>query len=210
MATILLKKRKLREAIEDGFQITPSSFDVKKRMDEHGEYKQHYESILPQLKTLFPDQSDDYLLKTLRSLNNDIVSTIEYLKYQKQGAEEKLVDRNANEFDEDVLSVLNQLSSCQNKTQAYDILSQFKTGIINNNKKEETRLQAENLVLGKVFKIQKNILSEENSKRQKIEEILDQIGKEIKSSQITNSYLLMQINQLESYCISELKNNHMI
>jgi len=208
MASIILKKRKLCEAIDQELQILPSSYEVKRRLDDCGEYIQLYESILPQLRNLFPDIEDEHLMRTLKDHNNDILSTIEHLKYKKFQSPNKGNSQQSQDFDSDVLKVLNELYKCQSKEEGYDILKNFKNDILQKKEKKELRVDAENVLLRKAFKIQKKILIEENLKRKNTEDVLTNLSRELESSKSTNAYLLMKLNQLQMSCSQSYFNNH--
>ena len=208
MASIILKKRKLCEAIEEGLQITPASFEVKKRIDEQGEYKQLHESILPHLKVLFPDQQDDSLLDVLRSHGNDIISTIEYFKYRKPRTPEKSTEQNSASMDKEIIRILDKLSYCQSKDNAYELLSQFKQDILTQDNREKHKLVAEKIILRKAFTIQKNILLAELSKKQKTDESLQRAVSELESIKSQNNQLLIKLDQMEKNRRPEFRNDH--
>ena len=207
MTSMILKKRKLCEAIEDSLQIKPSSFEVKRRIDEQGEYKQLYESIVPQLRTLFPDLQDNYLLETLKAHNNDIISTIDYLKYHKSQTPQKSPINSNTDLDGTVNDVLNQLSQCQDRNHAYDILHRFKNQVIESSK-EKLRSDAENSVLKKAFKIQRRIIAEESFKRKNAEKLFSELNKELERSKSHNLLLMMRLNQLEKCSVQSFGNDH--
>lgn len=207
MASIILKKRKLCEAIEEGLQITPASFDVKRRIDENGEYKQLYESILPQLKGLFPDFDDSYLLETLKTYKNDIVSAIEHLKYYKPSTPNRLNLTGHINLDENIMDALDQLSVCQDRAIAYEILSRFKQQIINGYEKEKNKLNAENIVLRKVFVFNKNVIKKENEKTEKCEEIIERQRQEIDHYKMDISFLNIKLEQMEKSATYNFSNN---
>lgn len=207
MTSIIFEKRKLCEAIEEVLQINPASYEVKKRINEHGEYRELYESLLPQLKTLFPEQSDDYLLETLKYHKNDILSTIEYLKYPKPKIIQIDQRQSSAYLDHHVLEVLNELSACTDRTKAYNILAEFKDKLVGNNQIEHQRIEAENYLLRKTFRIQKNILWDENLKMQRSEDMLSGLYKELERSKDLSSILFFKLEQLEKNCNQNLRNN---
>ena len=208
MASIILKKRKLCEAIEESLQITPSTYEVKKRIDENGEYRMLYESILPNLKALFPDQDDGYLMETLKANKNDIISTIECLKYRKPQSPTRTVPNVIGVLDPTTLSALEHLAKCDSQQTAYAILAEFKKQAADEANKNKLRTEAENMLLRKAFKIQRAIIHRETAKSQESEKVAEKVVEEIEKVRLVNTRLAMKLEQLEKSQMQSLWNNH--
>ena len=206
MASIILKKRKLCEALEDGQQLKPTSFEVKKRIDENGEYRILYESILPNLKALFPEVHDSVLTETLKANKNDIVSTIECLKYKKPQSPKRTPEDGT--FDPTVVSALDQLTRVNNQYHAYSVLAEFKKQVGAEADKTKMRTDAENILLRKVFKIQRSIIIREMAKRQEGEKAAEGIAEELEKTKAVNVWLAQKLEQLEKSQMQSLWNDH--
>lgn len=208
MTSIMLKKRKLYEAIEEGLRVTPASNQVKMYLDENGQHKNLYESIIPQLKALFPEQSVEFIMETLKYHKCDILCTIEFLKYQKAHST-GLSPKNKNKYvDQDILDIIDRLSKCSGYDQTYNILADFKRGIMDASKIKSQRPKAENTVLRKAFNIQKKVLSEENHNRIRSELILRELMRDLEKSKSIGNMINIRLNELEKICFYNLRNNH--
>ena len=207
MTSIILKKRKLCEAIEENLRITPATYESKRYVDESGKYRQLYESLIPQLKALFPEHNDAFLAETLKYHKNDILTTIEYLKYQRPQTNEMSPRNSPGKLDFDILEIMESLSTCGGNHQIYDILSSFKNKLVGNHGSKNQKSQAENSVLRKAFKIQNKVMNDEIDKRKKSENVLTSLAKELERSQAIGAMISMKLDQLERSCEQNLMNN---
>lgn len=207
MASIILKKRKLCEAIEENLQITPSTFEVKKRIDENGEYKSLYESILPNLKALFPDHDDKYLMETLKANKNDIIGAIECLKYRKPQSPVRVAPSIATNLDGNIVTAINHLSQCASQEQAYVLLTEFKKQALTEVNDTKLRTEAENTLLRKAFKIQRDIMARELYKRHVSEKISESKSEEVDKLKVMVVTLARKLEQMEKSQTQSLFNN---
>ena len=208
MTSIILKKRKLCEAIDESLQITPATYEVKKRIDENGEYRLLYESILPNLKALFPDHDDAYLMETLKANKNDIISTIECLKYRKPKSPLRAPTQFTGAVDQHVLAALQTLTKCNTQEYAYGILAEFKKQVAAHADDKKARTEAENTLLRKAFKIQRAVILRETAKRQDSDKIAERLAEDVDKLKAANNMLAMRLEQLEKAQMQSLWNNH--
>ena len=207
MASIILKKRKLCEAFNSELELRPLGFEMKRQVNEQGEYKQLYESVLPQLKELFPERDINQLLETLKFHNNDIISAIEYLNYHKIQLP-SVIPRDLEDHNKDLCNKVDQIKACNSKEQVFYILNRFQTEINTENNNKIEKLAAENQLLRKAFIIQRKILLDEGKNKQEMENKIVEIYRDLMRTKSDNVRLSTRLEQLEKNYGGNIQNDH--
>lgn len=214
MSSIVVKKRNLRNVLKNENKNLVKK--PKLCVGETGNIITSYESILENLKVLYPSFSMSELKTELEKNKNDVSSIMDALQQKKnlrnnernfqnlslkkQKEIPKLQDENIKETDflnnEALLEeTVNYLPNCQDLKEVKIVVNQFKKRIEENieitNKDEKKKFKAENFILRRAVACQKRILDKTNNEKNNLE-------KDLKNARYWNVYLNNRLKEYEN------------
>lgn len=176
MATLLLKKRQISGFCDGELEVPKPKFRV-----EDGKTQRNKASYLANLAKMFPQVTREDIEQEFEAAREDPMLTVERIRAKIEVAEKlKGVTLNVVQPPEPhptgmparILETIELLKGCASQNAAYEILGRLVHSIEEGEAQRRERLEAENNIFKKVFKVQKKLLLEEQTRNGQLEEEL--------------------------------------